>query len=293
VKTLAGTAVSIDAYLRQFFPFARFTPLGKSADLDILIAGCGTGRETIETARRLAGARVLAVDLSLTSLAYARRKTREHGVGNVEYAQADILKLGSIGRSFDVVSSVGVLHHLADPIEGWRVLLSLLRPGGFMRLGLYSRLGRQDINAARDFVARHGYDPSAESIRRCRQEVALLKDDPYLGKLISRTDFYGTSQCRDMIFHVQEHQFTLPQIAERLREFGLSFVGFSLEANTVHRYRERFPGDRTLTDLDSWCAFEAEEPDTFTGMYQFWVQLQAGVRSPQRPNQSGGRSTSS
>ena len=289
VKTLTGTSVSIDAYLRQFFPFARFIPLGKSADLDILIAGCGTGRETIETAQRLAGARVLAVDLSLTSLAYARRKTGEHRLENVEYAQADILKLGSIGRSFDVVSSVGVLHHLADPIEGWRVLLSLLRPGGFMRLGLYSRLGRQDINAARDFAARRGYGASAEGIRRSRQELMLAKGNAMISKVVSRTDFYGTSQCRDMIFHAQEHQFTLPQIAERLREFGLSFVGFSLEASTVQRYREEFPGDRTLTDLDSWNAFEAERPDTFSGMYQFWVQLETGGNSPRPPNQLGAR----
>jgi len=293
VKTLAGATVSIDAYLRQFFPFARFTPLGKSADLDILIAGCGTGRETIETAQRFAGARVLAVDLSMTSLAYARRKTLEHGVENVEYAQADILKLGSIGRTFDIVSSVGVLHHLADPIEGWRVLLSVLRPGGFMRLGFYSRLGRRDINAARDLIARRGYDASVAGIRHCRQELMLAKGDAMVGKLVSRTDFYGTSQCRDMIFHVQEHQFTLPQIAERLREFGLCFVGFSLETSTVQRYREKFPGDRTLTDLDSWSAFEAEEPDTFTGMYQFWVQLQAGAQSPRPPNQLGARSTRS
>jgi SAM-dependent methyltransferase/tetratricopeptide (TPR) repeat protein len=284
VKTLAGATVSIDAYLRQLFPLARFTPLGNLIDLDILVAGCGTGRETIEIAQRFAGARLLAVDLSLTSLAYARRKAREHGVENVEYAQADILNLGSIGRTFDVVSSVGVLHHLADPIEGWRVLLSLLRPGGFMRLGLYSRLGRQSINAARDLVARRGYDAGAESIRRCRQELMLAKDNAEVRRVVSLTDFYGTSQCRDMIFHVQEHQFTLPQIAERLREFNLSFVGFSLEANTVQRYREKFPSDGTLTDLDSWSAFEMENPDTFTGMYQFWVQLQAGAHSPRPPS---------
>jgi len=275
VKTFTGATVSVDAYLRQLFPFARFMPLGNRAELDILIAGCGTGREAIETAQRFAGARVLALDLSMTSLAYAKRKTREHGLDNVDYAQADIVGLRSIGRTFDIVSSVGVLHHLADPVEGWRVLLSLLRPGGFMRLGFYSQLGRQDINAARDFVAERGLDASAESIRRSRQELMLLKDDANVRKLVSRTDFYGTSQCRDMIFHTQEHQFTLPRIAERLREFGLRFVGFSLEGDIVQRYRERFPLDKTLTDLDSWSAFEAERPDTFTGMYQFWAQRPA------------------
>jgi ubiquinone/menaquinone biosynthesis C-methylase UbiE len=44
---------------------------------------------------------VLAVDLSLTGLAYAERKTRELGCTNIEYGQADILKLSALGRSFD------------------------------------------------------------------------------------------------------------------------------------------------------------------------------------------------
>ena len=77
------------------------------------------------------------------SLAYATRKARELRVANVEFGQADILQLRSFQRTFDVIELVGVLHHLRDPLEGWRILLSLLRPGGFMRVGLYSALARQ------------------------------------------------------------------------------------------------------------------------------------------------------
>jgi len=87
----------------------------------------------------------LAVDLSISSLAYAKRKSRKLGLTTIEYAQADLLKLGSLGRSFDIIESSGVLHHLAAPWAGWRVLLSLLRPGGFMRLGFYSEVARRDI----------------------------------------------------------------------------------------------------------------------------------------------------
>ncbi len=94
--------VRFDQYMRSKFPAATFRNLGKS-ELDVLIAGCGTGQHAIETAPRFLGARTLAVDLSLTSLAYALRKTRELGVPNLEYAQADILKLGAIGRTFDVI----------------------------------------------------------------------------------------------------------------------------------------------------------------------------------------------
>jgi SAM-dependent methyltransferase len=92
----------------------------------------------IELERFLTG---LRSDLSLASLGYAARKSRELGLDNIAHAQADILELGSIGRSFDIIESSGVLHHLADWRAGWRVLLTLLRPGGLMRLGFWRDTG--------------------------------------------------------------------------------------------------------------------------------------------------------
>ena len=67
-----------------------------------------------------------------------------------------------------------MLHHLADPQAGWRVLLSLLRPGGVMHIGLYSELARQDVVRARAFIAERGYGQTADDIRRCRQDLFAL-----------------------------------------------------------------------------------------------------------------------
>jgi len=97
---------------------------------EILVAGCGTGQHSLFTASRFSNARVLAVDLSLSSLSYALRKTNEFGFSNIEYAQADITELGGLGRQFDLIECSGVLHHLGDPLAGWHVLVDLLRPGG-------------------------------------------------------------------------------------------------------------------------------------------------------------------
>ena len=169
---------------------------------------------------------MLAVDLSLTSLCYAKRKTREIGLNNIEYAQADILQLESIGRTFDVIEASGVLHHLADPLASWRRLLSLLRPGGFMRIGLYSKVARQDINEARRFIAQRDYRPSAEDIRRCREELTGFGDDTSLRRATEMEDFFSTSACRDLLFHVQEHQLTLPEIKVFLSQNRLEFLGF-------------------------------------------------------------------
>ncbi|MEA2902787.1 MAG: hypothetical protein QOI12_174 [Alphaproteobacteria bacterium] len=265
-----GKPVALDWYLRNQFPAAPIRSAGPRDGLDVLIAGCGTGQHAIETAQRFAGASVLAIDLSLSSLSYAARKTRALGLGNLHYAQADILKLNSTGWTFDLIEASGVLHHLRDWTQGWRVLLSLLRPGGFMHVGLYSALARADILAARAFIAEHGYGQSADDIRRCRQELLDLDPAAPLRNVAMYPDFYTISECRDLLFHVQEHNVTIPEIAVFLRDNDLTFIGFTGAAGAD--YRRRFPNDQGATDLAQWHAFETGNPLAFTGMYQFWVQ---------------------
>ena len=75
-----------------------------------------------------------------------------------------------------------------------------------------------------------------------------------------------------MVFHVQEHRLTLDQIESFLSESGLRFIGFELDPVVQHRYRTRFAGDDAATNLGNWARFEADNPDTFLGMYVFWIQ---------------------
>ncbi|HUD88567.1 MAG TPA: methyltransferase domain-containing protein [Xanthobacteraceae bacterium] len=243
-----------------------------SAREDILIAGCGSGQHAFQVAYYFPDARVLAVDISLASLAYARRKSREAGLRHIDYAQADILALGAIGRSFDRIEAVGVLHHLADPEVGWRVLASLLRSKGVMRIGLYSEAARRDIVAVRAFIAERGYRPLAEDIRKCRQEIFRDFDKRRWKSVIEVADFYSMSGCRDMLFNVMEHRFTIPRIKTFLDEQRLSFLGFELEPTAFEKFQTQFPGDAALTDLESWHAFEAGNPQTFRSMYVFTVR---------------------
>ena len=264
---VAMRARRLNAYLRQQFPFAEFEPLARDDTIDVLVAGCGTGQEAIEAARQLAGARVLAIDLSAASLAYAKRKTAEAGIGNIAYAQADIVALASASETFDVITSVGVLHHLADPVAGWRARRSRVRPGRDRRGGRSSERARRDVVAARAFIAERGYAPAPADIRRARQ--ALIDSGSRVPLL---RDFYTTSECRDLLFHVQEHRFTFGALKNALAALGLRFLGFLLEPRIVQSYRASVPADRSLTDLESWATFEARFPDTFVGMYRFWVQ---------------------
>ena len=276
VKLATGTKpLPLDDYIRKALPVAPLQPTGK-AGCDILVAGCGTGEHTLALARGIAGAKILAVDLSKASLAHAQRRTRELGVDNIEYGQADILKLAMLGRSFDLIACTGVLHHMADPFAAWRDLTALLRPGGLMILGLYSEIARQSVVAARAFIAAEGYKADAEGIRRVRQAIRALPDGAPVKSVTAWADFRSISECRDLLFHVQEHRMTIPQLKRAVDELGVRFLGFTVRPDVTGRYRARFPRDTTMTDLENWHAHETDNPRTFMGMYRFVVQKPDG-----------------
>jgi SAM-dependent methyltransferase len=264
--------VPINRYIRNTFPLAGARYLPTDGGIDMLIAGCGTGQSLVDYANRFTGARVLAVDLSLTSLAYAKRKIEALGLRNVELGQADLLKLGSLDRTFDVINCGGVLHHLGDPWAGWKVLLSLLRPNGFMSIALYSDLARADYVAAQKMVIDGGYQRTPDDIRRFRRDLITGANSTMRSGVLNCPDFYSVSECRDLLFHVQEHRMTIPQLKTFIEQNDLSFVGFDLDRWTQQLYRARFPDDPALTNLDNWHVFEQELPKTFISMYQFWVQ---------------------
>ena len=107
-----------------------------------------------------------------------------------------------------------------------------------------------------------------------------MQDVPAFKQLLSSADFFCTSECRDLLFNVEEHRFTLPQIKASLDELGLTLIGFSLPPEVLNGYRKRFADDLAMTDLAAWHIFETEHPETFAGMYQFWVQRQVKAPSP-------------
>ena len=234
---------------------------------NILIAGCGTGKDTT-VAERYINANILAVDLSLPSLAYAKRKTEESALQrhdstctlNVEFLHADILQLKNLNRKFDVIESIGVLHHMKDPIKGLKVLVDILEPHGFMKLGLYSESGWQRVVKARELINKKKFKNTIEDIRNCREIIFNEKNDPLLQKITTTPDFYSTSMVRDLLFHVQTHLFTIPEISKILKDLNLEFLGF------VH------PLLKSKFSLNQWNKFEINNPDTFFNMYQFWVR---------------------
>ena len=236
----------------------------------ILIAGCGTGQHSIGTASRFSNCRVTAVDLSLASLAYAKRKSNELGLYNLEYLQADILHLDQIGREFDIIESAGVLHHMDEPLIGWKVLVNLLKSGGLMKIGLYSELARHEIAKVRKEITMLKVGTSETDIRKFRQSLVESHDENHQ-LLTAANDFFSLSTVRDLIFHVKEHRFTLPQIKNCLDELGLKFCGFE-NKDATSNFKELYRNEVDIHDLELWHQYEERNPQAFSGMYQFWCQ---------------------
>ena len=242
----------------------------KFANPNVLIAGCGTGQH-IAIAKKYLNANILGVDLSLVSLAYAKRKVEELGFKNIEFLHADILQLKNLNRKFDVIECVGTLHHMKDPLEGLKILLDLLELNGFLKLGLYSEISRQHIVKAREFIKKKKFKNTIEDIRNCRELIFNEKEDPLFQKIFNSKDFYSTSSVRDLMFHIQEHRFSILEISKILKSFNLEFLGF-INPLIKTKFSKFFPNDKKNTSLVNWNQFEISNPNTFSNMYQFWVR---------------------
>jgi hypothetical protein len=145
-----------------------------------------------------------------------------------------------------------------------------------MFLGFYSELARRHEVRAREFIAARGYASTLDDIRRFRRDFVVRDSSVELEWLSSTQDFYSTSECRDLLFHVQEHRLTLDQIKSFLADEGLRFIGLELDRSVLHQFRLRFADDPFCTNLRNWARFEADNPDTFAGMYRFWIQKPMG-----------------
>ena len=206
---------------------------------------------------------------------YGKRQGEALGVDRIEWARGDILALAGFERRFDMIDCGGVLHHMREPMGGWRILRNLLKPGGVMKIGLYSELARAEfVGPGAELAAVATVEEDwADRIRSYRHEIIALPDDAPLKRVLALHDFYTLSECRDLLFHVKEHHFNLPEIARCLDELDLEFIGFEMhERAVIDRYRARFTDDLGAQNLENWHLFETDNPHIFIAMYQFWVK---------------------
>lgn len=140
----------------------------------VIECGCGTGQLT--NFLSIANRTVIGADLCMNSLRMALDFKQRNGLDRAHFYQMNLFRPSFKPESFDLVISNGVLHHTSDPFEGFRSIARLVRPGGFILIGLYHRYGRlaTDLrrglfNLSRDrflFLDRHASDPRVSRDKR-------------------------------------------------------------------------------------------------------------------------------
>jgi hypothetical protein len=141
-----------------------------------------------------------------------------------------------------------------------------------MRLGFYSELARKDIVGVRNLISNQGVGTSPHEIRDYRKHMLGLKNVEDYGFATSSSDFFSTSACRDLLFHVQEHRMDLKILSDFFKAHNLNFLGFEIDSSVIRSYKNRFSNDPSMTNLNQWQIYEEENPNTFRSMYQFWIQ---------------------
>ena len=246
--------------------------------LRILDAGCGTGVSTDYLCHLNPGAEVLAVDISAGALDVARERLQRsrgaHQVRSLRQEQRSLLDLNGEGP-FDYINSVGVLHHLREPLAGLQALAALLDDDGLMHLFLYANAGRWEIHRTQKALTRLGVGQNSEALRLGRELFDVLPESNRLRRNHEQRwliDTAADANFADMYLHPQETSYDLETLFALIEASGLYFVGFSNPS--IWDPARLLNGDllaraQALPIRDQW--FLIEDLDTEISHFEFFV----------------------
>lgn len=198
--------------------------------LRALVAGGGSGDATVMLAQQMATAgregEVTWLDRSAAARKVAEARVAARSLGNVAFREASILELpGSGFGPFDYIDCCGVLHHLPDPLEGLRALVSVLAPGGGLGLMVYAPHGRTGVYMMQDalrLIAPPGEAPAqrvdvAKRLWRQMPETAWLRRNPWITDHVKG----GDAGIYDLLLNPRDVAFTVPALAALVDAAGL------------------------------------------------------------------------
>jgi SAM-dependent methyltransferase len=219
---------AIDAY-----PVLR--PLLR-AGTRVLDVGCGTG--WLGNGMRLRyPVQVTAIDFNPDAIAFATEVALALGV-DTRFAAANLFTYNP-GQRFDLVTSIGALHHTGDCHGAIRrIAADLLAPGGHFFIGLYHRHGREPFLAHFETLRAQG-----------ASEAALLERYRQLHPRVADDETHLRSWFRDQVLHPHETLHTLAELLPVLQSAGLELTATSLNAFAA------------IDDLDAVVAGEAAQRD--------------------------------
>ncbi|HYI95772.1 MAG TPA: class I SAM-dependent methyltransferase [Bryobacteraceae bacterium] len=193
------------------------------ADLDILVAGCGTWQAAKYAVCR-PQANITGIDVSPTSLDHTEQLKRKYNLTNLEIRSLPIERAGELKRGFDLIVCTGVLHHLQDPDSGLRALRDLLKPEGSMYLMLYAPYGRTGIYLLQDYCRRLGIGTSEREISDLMEVLkALPQHHPLATVLRGSRDAANPGALADALLNPRDRSYSVPQLFDFMERNDLKF----------------------------------------------------------------------
>ncbi len=202
-------------------------------DVRILDAGCGTGVSTDSLVHLNPQAQVTAIDLSPGALKVATERCQRSGANRVEFHHLSLFDVDTLPGQFDLINSVGVLHHTPDPIRGIQALAGKLAPGGLMHIFVYGELGRWEIKLMQEAIGLLQGDKRGDYQDGVKIGRSIFESLPATNRLVKREQERWAienhkDECfADMYVHPQEIDYNIETLFELIDASGLDFVGFS------------------------------------------------------------------
>lgn len=157
--------ISVKQELDWVFPHYKSIGFDSTNKTKVLIAGCSSGVEIMQASTIYDNIDIVGVDSSASNLAFAIRQNEELGV-KAKFYLADLAQLEKNqfnNELFDMIVVHGALNHYSDPMKPWEKLAGLLRPGGIMRVSVFSKSFLDLVTKCRRFLADKFSPPIFES----------------------------------------------------------------------------------------------------------------------------------
>ena len=185
--------------------------------------------------------------------------------------------------SFDFILSIGVLHHLCDPVKGLNILKSVLKEDGGMYLMVYGKIGRMGVYQMQDMLKIINKNTITWDGKIDNYKIVydnLPKKNWFKRSEDIIVDHRASdSGIVDLLLNVQDRAYTVRELYKYINDVGMNIVEFS--PCERYKYKNKILGlDYTqcgINQMDSYCINELYYGDICK--HSFYISKQRNTKA--------------